>query len=138
MKKIFFISIAAALFVSACKKENSAPPSMDANIAEADLVYRAVFTDGPYGRTMGITKIYRNEAGDQLIMDSFNVSNGPDLHVYLSRQLQPINFIDLGKLQSNSGRQAYKINGNVNFGDYKYVLIHCQQFDHLFGSSILQ
>lgn len=138
MKKLLFVSIVAALLTSACKKENSAPPSMDADIAEANLVYRAVFTDGPYGRTMGIVKIYSNEDGDQLILDSFNVSSGPDLHVYLSRQQQPINFIDLGKLKSTSGRQAYKINGNINFADYKYALIHCQQFDHLFGSSILQ
>lgn len=138
MKKFLFISLVVALLASACKKENSALVSMDPEIVEADLIYRAEFTDGPYGRTMGIAKIYRNEFGDQLILDSFNVSSGPDLHVYLSRQLQPINFIDLGKLKSNSGRQAYKINGNVNFADYKYALVHCQQFDHLFGSSILE
>lgn len=138
MKKILSVSIVAVVLTSACKKENSIQASMDVELLEADLLYRTVFTDGPYGRTMGIAKIYRNETGDQLVLDSFNVSNGPDLHVYLARQQQPVNFIDLGKLKATSGRQVYKINGTVNFGDYKYALIHCQQYDHLFGSSILQ
>lgn len=138
MKKILFVTIVAVILTSACKKESSLQETMDAELVEADLLYRAVFMDGPYGRTMGIAKIYRNAAGDQFVLDSFNVSNGPDLHVYLARQQQPINFIDLGKLKATSGRQVYKINGTVNFGDYKYALIHCQQYDHLFGSSILQ
>lgn len=138
MKKTFYISIILVAFVSACKKESTIQPEVDPRIGDTELIYRSEFTDGPYGRTMGIVKIYRNEVGDQLILDSFNVSNGPDLHVYLSRQQQPINFIDLGKLKATSGRQAYKINGNINFADYKYALIHCQQYNHLFGSSILQ
>ena len=138
MKKAFYISIILVAFVSACKKESTIQPEVNPGIGDAELIYRSEFTDGPYGRTMGIVKIYRNEVGDQLILDSFSVSNGPDLHVYLSRQQQPINFIDLGKLKATSGRQVYKINGNINFADYKYALIHCQQYDHLFGSSILQ
>lgn len=56
----------------------------------------------------------------------------------LQSQLQPVNFIDLGKLSSTNGSQTYPFAGSPNFKEYKYVLIQCQQYNHLFASAIIE
>lgn len=139
MKSIFIVSITIVM-LSACKKEktNSTAVSMDMVDSTAQVAYRGVFGNGPFGSIMGVAKIYSTEKGYSLVLDSFNVSNGPDLHVYLSKQVQPVNFIDLGVLRTTSGRQTYPVNGMPDFTEYKYALIHCQQYNHLFGSANLQ
>ena len=121
----------------ACKKENktTAIAAMDTVDTTARLKYRAVFMNGPYGNTVGVAKILEKNTEFTLVLDSFTVSNGPDLHVYISKEVNPVNFIDLGVLRANSGTQVYVINGMPDFMEYKYALIHCQQFNHLFGSA---
>ena len=138
--KYSFQLILLLLFLGSCSKEKttSTVAAMDMPDVAAQLKYSAKFTNGPYGTTSGKVKIYVKATEYTLVLDSFMVNNGPDLHVYLSKELQPLNFIDLGVLRSNSGVQVYSINGMPDFKDYKYALIHCQQFNHLFGSAILQ
>ena len=128
------------LLLASCRKEKvtSTVTAMDVQDIAAQLKYSAKFTNGPYGTTSGTVKIYVKATEYTLVLDSFLVNNGPDLHVYLSKELQPLNFIDLGVLHSTSGAQVYTINGMPDFKNYKYALIHCQQFNHLFGSAILQ
>lgn len=65
-------------------------------------------------------------------------SNGPDLKVYLSKELQPVNFINLGALKSVNGNQVYGVTGMPDIMEYKYALVHCQAFNHLFGSAELK
>ena len=142
---LLFLLLVISLLV-ACKKENgtstSNTPAMDivdtGNNSGNVLKYSGTFSDGPYGSIMGRVKIYEKAGAFSLILDSFNVNNGPDLHVYLSKEIQPVNFIDLGKLRSVSGTQVYAIAGVPDFMQFKYALIHCQQFNHLFGNANLQ
>jgi hypothetical protein len=47
--------------------------------------------------------------------------------------MQPVNFIDLGSLQSTSGNQVYNISGSPDLTVYKYALVHCVDYNHLFG-----
>ena len=139
MKKIFaVISITGTLFI-ACKKEttSSTDVSMDPVDTTAQLKYRGTFSSGPYGTTTGVAKIYAKTNMYSLVLDSFTVSNGPDLHVYISKEKQPVNFIDLGTLRTTSGTQVYNISGMPDFMEYKFALVHCQQFNHLFGSANL-
>lgn len=83
----------------------------------------------------GTAILYSNNGKLSLVLENFNTNNGPDLHVYLSKEMMPVNFIDLGKLKSTNGNQVYDISGNPDFTQYKYALIHCQQYNHLFGSA---
>ena len=146
MKIYFTVLLLLCSFLLACKKENtittSEMPAMDmidtSNNSGNLLKYSGNFSNGPYGSTTGTVKIYENAGRYTLVLDSFMVNNGPDLHVYLSKEKQPINFIDLGKLRSVSGTQVYNIPGVPDFVEFKFMLIHCQQFDHLFGNAILK
>ena len=93
---------------------------------------------GPYGVTMGTARMEAVNGKWQLRLDSFTVSNGPDLKVYLAREQQPVNFISLGSLRSTAGSQVYAVNGMPDLSAYKYALIHCEKYNHLFGWALLE
>jgi len=72
-----------------------------------------------------------------LKLENFSTSNGPDLKVYLSTASSPSGFISLGSIKSTNGNQVYEIAGTPDFTRHKFVLIHCEGFNHLFGSAEL-
>ncbi|MFN2438558.1 MAG: DM13 domain-containing protein [Chitinophagaceae bacterium] len=69
---------------------------------------------------------------------NFRSDNGPDLKVYLSKESTPSSPISLGDLKSTNGNQVYEIPGMPDFEQYRYALIHCERFNHLFGSAELK
>ncbi len=140
MKKnnTFFLLIFIILF-AACKKNNT--PELVLNEmtdSTAMLKYSGIFENGPYGNVSGDAKIFKTGTRYDLKLMNFKGSNGPDLRVYLSKEMNPVNFIDLGALKATGGNQVYEITGMVDFTQYKYALIHCRQFNHLFGWALLQ
>lgn len=138
--KIFFVLavLITAVSMSACTKKVSDIPIIDDMDTTATVLYSGRFINGPYGVTMGIAQIEAVNNQWQLRLDSFNVSNGPDLKVYLSKEQQPISFISLGSLRSTNGSQVYAISGMPDIASYKYALIHCEKYNHLFGSAVLE
>ena len=137
--KFFIVIFLSAVVASSCQKEASTVPAMDMiDTVAQTAVLMGNFSNGPWGSVSGQVRILRTSGGVySLALQNINISNGPDLHVYLSKEVQPINFIDLGKLKSTSGNQVYAIPGSPDFAQYKYALIHCQQYNHLFGSALL-
>lgn len=139
MKKSLFLPLMITLMVLGCTKDNtSTTPLDDTADTTAVLKYSGQFMNGPYGTVSGFAKIYLQNNQYKLALENVAISNGPDLHVYLSKEVQPVNYIDFGPLQSTAGNQLYPITGNPNFSEYKYALIHCQRFNHLFGSAELR
>jgi len=141
MKKILFITAVAVITATACIKQNATPVTPlneTVDTATSDLKYSGILMNGSEGTVMGKVNIYLTDGKYQLELKDFSVTNGPDLHVYLSKETQPVNFIDLGKLKSTNGSQVYAIPGVPDFIQYKYALIHCQQYDVLFGKTELQ
>jgi hypothetical protein len=132
---IFVITI-----ITSCVRENTPanPVNNPVDTTIADKRFSGTFGNGPYGVVNGTAKIYFQSNKYILALENFTSSNGPDLHVYISKEVQPVNYIDLGKLQSVSGNQQYSLSGNINFSEYKYALIHCQRYNHLFGSAELK
>ena len=104
----------------------------------AVLKYSGVFASGPYGTVSGEAKIFKTGTKYELKLMSFSGSNGPDLRVYLAKEMYPVTFIDLGALKATGGNQVYEITGAIDFTQYKYALIHCRQYNHLFGWALLQ
>ena len=140
MRKISFILLAVIALATGCSKQNATPTTAlneMVDTAAATLKYSGAFMNGNEGTVMGTVNIYLKGPSYQLELKDFSVTNGPDLHVYLSKEIQPVNFIDLGKLKSTNGNQLYDISGKPDFSAYKYALIHCQQYDILFGKSEL-
>ncbi len=102
------------------------------------LKYSGSFTSGPFGTVTGKAEVYINGTDYKVKLANFNTNNGPALHVYLSKEAMPINYIDLGVLKSTNGNQVYSVTGMPDFMEYKYISIHCVAFNHLFGSALIQ
>ncbi len=140
MKKILFVLFSITVLFSACVKQDTPTNPIDDRVdTTTNMQSRlGMFMNGPYGRVSGDAKIYTLNNKHTLALENVNISNGPDLHVYISKEILPVNYIDLGRLQSTIGNQVYIIPGNPDFTKYKYALIHCQRFNHLFGSAELK
>lgn len=140
MKKILFVLFSITGLFSACVKQDTPTNAIDdrVDITTHTQTKLGMFMNGPYGRVSGDAKIYTVNNMHTLALENVVISNGPDLHVYISKEILPVNYIDLGRLQSTIGNQVYVIPGNLDFTKYKYALIHCQRFNHLFGSAELK
>ncbi len=140
MKNILLIVLASAIFLASCVKENTPeiPLNDTVDTTVAVPVEKGNFINGPYGSVSGMATVYTKDGSLVLALGNMMISNGPQLHVYLSKEVQPVNFIDLGALQSTKGNQLYTIPGEPDFSQYKYALIHCKKYNHLFGSANLQ
>lgn len=141
MKKVSSVLGILLIVVTACNKNvGSATVALDEKL-DTTAVIATNTTPGTfisYGQAViGVAKIYKVDGKFSLALENFSTNNGPDLHVYLSKEINPVNFIDLGRLKSTSGNQVYDIAGMPDFNQYKYALIHCQQYNHLFGSAAL-
>ncbi len=139
MRKYFLLLPISLLLLLSCRKENNAAtePANDMVDSAAVTKYSGRFSNGPYGNVSGVAKVILQNGKFSLLLENVVISNGPDLRVYLSKEVQPVNFLDLGKLKSVSGNQLYAITGTPDFKEYKFVLVHCQLFNHLFGSTML-
>jgi Electron transfer DM13 len=140
MKQTILIILTVAFGLASCVKDKTPTTPLN-NTVDTTLAtgkYIGMFINGPYGNVSGTAKIYLQNNQYKLTLENVSISNGPDLHVYISKEILPATFIDLGNLQSVAGNQVYSIPGNPDFSQYKYALIHCKQYNHLFGSAELR
>lgn len=96
----------------------------------AMLKYHGTFVPTSGIVVSGEAKIYLEGTEYKLQLEDFSISSGPDLKVYLSKAATPTDFVNLGNLTSQT---VYPIPPSVNVADYSHVLIHCQQYNHLFA-----
>jgi len=71
-----------------------------------------------------------------LRFQDFEVTNGPDLHVYMTSGDNISTGMDLGKLKGSIGDQNYALNG-VDLKNYDTVVIYCQPFHIYFAQAKL-
>jgi hypothetical protein len=83
----------------------------------------------------GNAEIFISTNAQMVNLKDFSISDGPDLKVYLSKTNLPNDFISLGDLTS---ARTYAINQVVDFSQYRYVLIHCEEFNHLYAVAKLE
>jgi Electron transfer DM13 len=140
MKRIVIPILLMTMVLLSCVKENTPTTPLDNTVDTTVAMgrYTGTFANGPYGNVSGAAKIYLQGTQYKLALENVMISNGPDLHVYISKEVLPATFIDLGSLQSVAGNQLYVIPGSPDFTQYKYALIHCKQYNHLFGSAELR
>ncbi len=133
MKKLIVLFI-VAISVASCKKSDDADPEIPVVVDTTNVLkYSGSFTSTAFGHVMGDAKIYKRNGKYVLVLENFKSSNGPNLHVYLSKEETPINFKDLGTLKSLGGDQEYDINENLDVSPYSYVCIYCVDQSQVFG-----
>ncbi|WP_395057976.1 DM13 domain-containing protein [Flavobacterium sp.] len=134
MKNLFAFLLGIFLFTSCEKEGNLTTKSLENNTisSTAVLKYSGEFYPTSGINVSGFAKIYIENNEYKVKLENFAVSDGPDLKVYLSKENTPINFVNLGNFKGN-GNTFYTIPTGVNVSEYQYVLIHCQEFNHLFA-----
>jgi hypothetical protein len=139
MKVLLSIPLFVGLlfFLSSCKKTSTM--MLDEKVDTAAAVkMQGTFMGVGSEKVSGLARIYLQEGKYILALENFSTTNGPDLKVYLSQKAEPSNFINLGDLKSTNGNQVYTVLEAVDFTKYKYALIHCQRFNHLYGRAELK
>lgn len=81
----------------------------------------------------GTVRILEAEGKKYVRYENFNTINGPDLYIYLAKDLGAKEYVDLGTLRATEGNINYEIPGNVDPSDYRYVMTWCKQFGVLFN-----
>ncbi|WP_162126375.1 DM13 domain-containing protein [Flavobacterium phycosphaerae] len=131
MKKILLLLTTMALF-SSCQEEGplTSDNAITTIVPEAVLKYVGTFEPTGGITVTGEAKIYLENGVYKLQLEDFTISDGPDLKVYLSKSNTPTDFVNLGNLTSQT---VYAIPTSVDVAAYSHVLIHCQQYNHLFA-----
>ncbi len=81
----------------------------------------------------GSVKIITQGSKQYIRYENFSTIDGPELRVYLSRDLGARDYIDLGLRKGTRGNINYSVPENVDINDYKYVLHWCRPFRVLFN-----
>ncbi|NNT73216.1 DM13 domain-containing protein [Flavobacterium sp. IMCC34852] len=136
MKTILSLFTLLLLFTS-CEVEGELTRDIVEEEVSNEAVLRSTGTFNPTGGISGsgTVKIYQLGNAYTLKLENYSISAGPDLKVYLSKADSPSDFVNLGNVNPDV---TYSIPQQVNLADYPYVLIHCQQYNHLFAIAALQ
>jgi Electron transfer DM13 len=141
MRRTLFLLAIIAGGITSCSKKNQASeiPAIDhIDTSSAVTKYSGLFSSAPNESVSGKALILQQNGIWSVALENINIKNGPDLHLYISEQITPVNFIDLGNIKSTKGNQVYPLTFDPDFKQYKYILIYCQQYDVLFGSAELK
>ncbi|MBC7845097.1 MAG: DM13 domain-containing protein [Flavobacterium sp.] len=131
--KTKFLLLALLGLLYSCAEEGSLTEDVSSEMIDEQTV--TLQKQGVFTPTSGITvngsvKIFLDNDQNKLELVDFSISNGPDLKVYLSKSNTPTEFVNLGNLNPAT---IYSIPKDVDLKQYPFVLIHCQQYNHLFA-----
>lgn len=121
--------------------EQAMPPMTDPQIV-ASGVFSAIDL---IHQGSGTATIYQLADNNRVLrFEDFRVTNGPNLHVYLTRAGDPrtaqeigVDYIDLGPLKGNVGSQNYEVPVEVELSTYRGVVIYCVAFSVVFSTAAL-
>jgi hypothetical protein len=116
--------------------ESAAAPKINVALA------RGKFEVADEGTASGTATLVRKASGGRVLtLTDFEVSNGPDLRVYLvpGGGKDTGDRIDLGGLKGNIGNQQYDVPGDAKTpAKYRTVVIWCRSFSVAFARATLR
>lgn len=97
----------------------------------------------------GTARMINQDGQNILTFENFDVTNGPDLFVYLvtasstenalvKDQVAAGQFIQLAALKGNRGNQSYILPTETNLSRYPVISIWCRRFSRNFGTTLLE
>ena len=117
------------------------------NLTEAQVVATGTFRDADraHNGQGTATLVALPGGGHEVQLSQFEVTNGPDLEVWLSAHPNPASsedvsdnvWISLGQLKGNIGDQAYSVPDGTDLTQFNSVVIWCEQFGVLFSPAAL-
>jgi len=145
--------LASPLFISRAVSEALpvAPPAPQQQQADATVAPQ-VIASGQFGvvdgihHGQGLAKLLTLPDGKHVLrFENFNVTNGPDLYVYLSghasprdsRQLHERGAFEVAQLKGNVGDQNYELPADLDVGGFESAVIYCRRFSVVFSTAEL-
>ncbi len=86
----------------------------------------------------GSFKVYNQNGKKILRIENLDIANGPDVYLVLSNKKPSFGNSEyeiVEKLKANKGSFNVELNENIDFSQYKYLLIHCKAFSHTFAGA---
>ncbi len=146
MKRIFFtigaiifFTIAYYLISPAFKmiELNEELPSVQKTVEDFTVLSEANFQPKDH-EVSGKALIIETNNQRILRFEDFETINGPDLHIYLSSDLEAKDYVDLGEIKATKGNVNYEVPNNVDLEKYNKVLVWGQPFRVLFSYAELE
>lgn len=132
MKK--YLLVLLVFLTLSCEKEGELTHVRDNSVINqgAVLKYKGSFTPTSGINASGTVNVYLDNGIYKVEIENATISSGPDLKVYLSKSDTPNQFVNLGNFAGN-GTSVYIVPSKTEIVNYSYILIHCQQYDHLYA-----
>jgi hypothetical protein len=165
-RRWIWLAVAGAIVVLPIAWYLGSPLFLSKAVSEAFPVMRAVtpsgtapaggeplaLSSGAFGEVdavhkgQGTATVYRAGGALVLRLDPFQVTNGPDLYVYLSGHPAPRNrqqlhegaALEVSRLKGNIGAQNYTLPADLDLSRYKSVVVYCRRFSVVFSTAELR
>jgi len=112
-----------------------APPNTD--MASIYQLRTGNFTpSGNISKVNGVSRILSVNDNEFLRFEHFNITNGPELHVYFTNKEDLANSKDLGILKGNIGPQNYFLGNIAN--QYDTIVIASKPFKMVYAKAMLE
>ncbi|HEX2306069.1 MAG TPA: hypothetical protein VHH33_07245 [Nitrososphaeraceae archaeon] len=111
------------------------PPNT--NMASIYEIRSGNFTNsGNISKVSGVSRILSVNDNEFLRFEHFNITNGPELHVYFTNKGDLVNSKDLGILKGNIGPQNYFLGNIAN--QYDTIVIASKPFKMVYAKATLE
>jgi Electron transfer DM13 len=125
----------------------TSPPTTTAVPAEPVALLTGEFRDADaFHQGSGTATIHQLADGSRVLrFESLDVTNGPDLHVFVSPVVEVTSnddvmatgYVDLGELKGNRGDQNYELPTDLSLDGPVTVVIYCVPFHVIFSTAQL-
>ena len=120
-------------------------PASFASTGDPQPLYTGTL-EGKVHQTSGRVTIYKRPDGTEYLrLTNFSTSNGPDVHVILTKDARATgengvdqDHVELGALKGNQGDQNYDLPGSADLTQYTAAVIYCERFHAVFGAAELE
>lgn len=85
----------------------------------------------------GEVRLVETEGKTYVRYENLKTINGPDIYIYLSKNLDAKDIVSLGRVKATEGNVNYEVPAGTDVSDYPYVLTWCEQFGVLFNHARL-
>ena len=147
MKKIIIISglvtitavayfLSAPLFISVEVQDELPVFTQTSSMGDTEepVVNAGVFPiiDTPSHPASGNIRVVSSGTQSIIRYEDYKGTNGPDLVVYLTKDLDAEEFVSLGRARGNEGNINYEVPADIDISDHNYVMTWCRAFGVLF------
>lgn len=100
--------------------------------SDVEIISQGIFMEQKHEVSGKVLLVNDNE-NKILRFEDFETVNGPNLHIYLSADLEANDYIDLGEIKATKGDVNYELENSIDLEKYNKVLVWCVPFKVLFS-----